>query len=91
MASRRLLPALLLLCLALALFVAARGRVPRSVAIVVPVALAVLSPTVVPGYYLGFALVIAALVIGPDLRATGGQGMLDTERDGRTPWWWGGR
>ena len=62
---------------------------PRSVAIVVPVALAVMSPTAVPGYYLGFALVIAALVIGPDLRARGGRGMLDTEADGRTPWWWG--
>ena len=83
------IPALLLLCLALALFVAARGRVPRSVAIVVPVALAVMSPTAVPGYYLGFALVIAALVVGPDLRARGGRGMLDTEADGRTPWWWG--
>jgi len=80
-------PSLLLCALALAILYLARTSVPRSVAVVIPLMLATTFPAVVPGYYLGFAIVIAALILGRSLTSRGpGPGMLD---ESPAPWYWG--
>ncbi len=72
-------------------FLLASGRVPRSVAIVVPLVIAGTASTVSPIYYLSFALVVAALVLGTRVAGGDEPGLLDTEgnEDPRTPWYWG--
>ena len=73
--SRPLLPVVLILIVTALLFIFAPGSVPRSVAVVLSLSIAALSPAVAPVYYLGFALVVGALI----LRDSGGgtRGLLD--------------
>lgn len=65
------IPGLFLVVLAAVTFFVARGRIPLPVVLVVALALPTLVPTVSFGYYLVFALVLAALILGP-----GGPGIL---------------
>lgn len=58
---------------------AARASMPRSIAVFVPLAIAGTASTVSPGYYLAFALVIAALVIGSQVNGGSRPGDLDAE------------
>lgn len=77
--------------IATAAFLLAAGRVPRSVAIIVPLAIAGTASTVSPVYYLMFALVIGALIFAPLAGDHDGLALLDgtePERD-PTPWFWG--
>ena len=85
-------PSLTLSALALMVLYLARDVVPRSVAVVLPLVLAATFPSVVPSYYLMFALVIAALMLGQGLSARGPRGgMIDGSAADpkRAPWYWG--
>lgn len=76
---------------ATAVFLVAAGRVPRSVAITIPLVIAGTASTVSPVYYLSFALVLAALILGTHIAGGDEDGMLDGA-DGATtptPWFWG--
>ena len=60
---------------------AARNLMPRSVAIMLSLAIAGQASTISPGYYLMFATVIAAMVIGAAITGASPQGAFDAERD----------
>lgn len=73
------------------IFLVAGGRVPASVAVVVPLVIAGTASTVSPVYYLSFALVIAAIVLGTRIAGGDEPGLLDAagDRFPAAPWFWG--
>jgi len=77
--------------LATVIFMLASGRVPHSVVIVVPLIIAGTASTVSPIYYLSFALVIGALVLGARAGGAEDPGLLDARgpEHPTTPWFWG--
>lgn len=83
-----LVPTALLALLTAIIFFVCRRSIPRSVVIVVPLAIAATASTVSPVYYLTFAVIIAAVVIGAAVAGTRPEGLLDDPAD-RAPWYWG--
>ena len=60
----------------------AAGRMmPRSVALTIPIAMAGTASTISPGYYLIFALVLAAVVMGAAVTGRPPEGVFDAEAD----------
>ena len=76
-----LLPAAVLVITTAIVFIVGAGRIPLSVAISCPFVLGACASGVTPIYYLGFALVLGALIIGQRLPLE--PGLLD---DGRPSW-----
>lgn len=76
------LPLAVLILVTGSLFLLAGGRLPRAIVLTIPLALAATASGIAPSYYLGFALVLAALIVGNrgSLRAA----LLD---DGGREWW----
>ena len=83
-----LIPTACLVVVTAVVFSLCRRTIPRSVVIVIPLALAAMASTVSPAYYLTFALVIAAMIMGAMVVGARPPGMLDC-REERTPWFWG--
>lgn len=83
-----LVPTALLALVTAVVFFIARGRVPRSVVVIVPLVIAGTASTVSPIYYLSFALVVAAVILGARVAGRGEPGVLDQTSE-PTPWFWG--
>lgn len=83
-----IIPLLILVLATLAIFAIGMNHIPRSVAIAVPFVLAAGASGVAPIYYLGFALVLGALIIGNRLPL--GPALLDGDPRGwgRQVWGW---
>ena len=84
-----LVPSVVLFLIAAVVLFLGRRTLPRSVAITVPLVIAATFSAVVPAYYLTFALVIAACILGPRFVRGPAGGMLDEQVPSDTPWFWG--